>query len=97
MQLLYVFLYYLLIINLFASVITVSDKRRAIKGKYRIPEKALFLLALLGGAVGEYFAMKLARHKTLHKKFMIGLPVIILLQVIFAILVLYFINVKRVF
>lgn len=96
MQILYIVLYYLLIINVLTSVITISDKRRAIKGKYRIPKKYLFLLAFMGGAVGEYLTMKFIHHKTLHKRFMIGLPLIILLQILCVILVLYFVNVKRV-
>ena len=63
--------------NLLAIVLTVSDKVRAKKGKWRVPEDTLLFVALLGGAVGEYITM---RHKTRHKKFMITLPVFILLQ-----------------
>ena len=66
--------------NLLAIVLTVSDKVRAKKGKWRVPEDTLLFVALLGGAVGEYITMRLIRHKTRHKKFMITLPVFILLQ-----------------
>ena len=65
--------------NLLAGL-TVSDKVRAKKGKWRVPEDTLLFVALLGGAVGEYITMRLIRHKTRHKKFMITLPVFILLQ-----------------
>ena len=66
--------------NLLAIVLTVSDKVRAKKGKWRVPEDTLLFVALLGGAVGEYITMRLIRHKTRHKKFMITLPVFILLH-----------------
>ena len=58
---------------------------------WRISEKALFILALLGGSVAEYFTMRLIRHKTLHKRFMIGLPVIIIIQLILIFILIYFI------
>lgn len=54
--------------NLLAIVLTVSDKLRAKKGKWRVPEDTLLFVALLGGAVGEYITMRLIRHKTRHKK-----------------------------
>ena len=66
--------------NLLAIVLTVSDKVRAKKGKWRVPEDTLLFVALLGGAVGEYITMRLILHKTRHKKFMITLPVFILLH-----------------
>ena len=75
---------YLLAVNLLAAVLTVADKRRAARHAWRIPEKVLFLVALLGGSVGEYCAMRLIRHKTLHKRFMWGLPAIFLLQLALA-------------
>ncbi len=76
---------YLLLINLAAVILTISDKRRSIRHQFRIPEKALFLAALLGGSVGEYAAMRIIRHKTLHKRFMWGLPAIMLLQAALAV------------
>jgi uncharacterized membrane protein YsdA (DUF1294 family) len=71
-------IFYLLIINFIALVVFGSDKLFARKGLRRVPEKTLFLLALAGGCLGCLFAMRLFRHKTLHKKFSIGLPVICL-------------------
>ena len=56
------------------------DKRRAEKGQYRIPERRLFLLAFLGGAIGGFFGMRAFRHKTKHIKFVLGFPVLAVLQ-----------------
>lgn len=75
-------LIYFFVINLIASLYTVIDKSKAKHNKWRISENSLILLGLLGGALGEYLTMKLVRHKTLHKKFMIGLPLIIILHTI---------------
>lgn len=74
--------YWILIINAVAFVTAGIDKYLAKKNKRRISESTLFTLALAGGAVGEYVSMKLFHHKTLHKRFMIGLPVIIAVQLI---------------
>ena len=75
---------YLVCVNLLAVALTVSDKRRSVRHKYRVPEKTLFLIALCGGSIGEYCAMRIIRHKTLHKRFMWGLPLIIVLQLALA-------------
>ena len=72
---------YFLLISVITSCITAADKIKAKKSKHRLSERTLFILAFLGGSVGEYITMKLIRHKTLHKRYMIGLPVIIFLQV----------------
>ncbi len=66
--------------SLLAVVFTVADKRRARRGKWRVSESTLFLLAALGGSGAMLVTMRLIRHKTKHKRFMIGLPVIIVLQ-----------------
>jgi len=76
--------YYLIIINLIAIVVTISDKHRAKKHLWRIPEATLLFISVLGGSPAMLITMKLIRHKTQHKKFMIGIPVIILLQAIAA-------------
>ena len=69
-------------------MVTIGDKRSARKGGQRVSEATLFLLALIGGAAAELFTMKRIRHKTLHKRFMIGLPLIILLHT--ALIIVYF-------
>ena len=77
-----ILLLYLSLISIVASILAVSDKRKAIKGKRRIPERTLMTVGFLGGATAELITMKLIRHKTKHKKFMIGLPAEILLHII---------------
>lgn len=57
-----------------------ADKRRARRGLRRVPEKTLFLLALLGGAWGGWLGMRLFRHKTKHRSFVLGFPLLALLQ-----------------
>ena len=75
-------LIYFAVISLITVIMTVYDKKAAKKfPKNRVPEKVLLILAFLGGSVAELFTMRKIRHKTKHKKFMIGLPVIIILQV----------------
>lgn len=57
------------------------DKRKAQKGKWRIPEKTLFFIAILGGSIGSIAGMYHFRHKTKHKSFVIGMPVILFVQI----------------
>ena len=71
---------YLLFMNLLAAVITAADKRKARKNKYRVSESALLWIGALGGALGEYATMRSIRHKTRKKKFMVGLPLLMLLH-----------------
>ena len=82
-------LIYLLVISIVTAIITVYDKRAAKKyPKNRVPEKVLILLAIAGGSVVELLTMLKIRHKTQHKKFMIGLPVIIVVQLAMVVLVI---------
>ena len=76
------FIIYFLVISLVTAIVTITDKRKAKKGAFRISEATLFTLAAIGGSLAEYMTMRLIRHKTLHKRFMIGLPLIIILQLI---------------
>ena len=80
---------YLLIINLISAIVCVFDKHRAKKGGYRVPESTLFTLCIMGGSVGMYLTMKLIHHKTRHKRFMIGIPLIIILQIAVLLVVKY--------
>lgn len=73
---------YLCIMTLIAVAVTVIDKIKASRGKWRIPEKTLLILAALGGSVGMYVAMLTVRHKTKHIKFMAGIPIILLFQLV---------------
>ncbi|KRQ86406.1 hypothetical protein ABG79_01787 [Caloramator mitchellensis] len=70
----------LLAINIFALLIMFIDKRRAKKHKFRISEKTIFIIAAIGGSIGIYLGMFLFHHKTKHLKFIIGIPIIIVLQ-----------------
>ncbi|MGL6198746.1 MAG: DUF1294 domain-containing protein [Lachnospiraceae bacterium] len=70
---------YFCIINVLTFLVYGADKRRAKSGKYRISERFLLLLALIGGAGGAWLGMYFFRHKTKHSKFVIGVPVIILI------------------
>ena len=75
-------LIYFAVISIISAIVCVADKRRAVKGKWRVKESTLFLLCALGGSVAMYITMRLIRHKTLHKRFMIGIPLIIAAQII---------------
>ncbi|NLC72485.1 MAG: DUF1294 domain-containing protein [Ruminococcaceae bacterium] len=81
---------YLLIINLDGFLLMRSDKKRAIMNKRRIPEASLMTVALLGGGPGVYWGMKTYRHKTLHAKFSIGVPLIIFFDTALLVVLLYF-------
>lgn len=73
---------YFLIINLVTLLAMFVDKRKSIKGKWRIKESTLFLLVLLGGGIGGIAGIYLFRHKTQKKYFTIGFPLIIIIQII---------------
>lgn len=73
---------YILIINLFAIFLMKYDKVKAINNQYRISEKTLFLIALILGGAGIYIGMYLFRHKTKHVKFTVGIPLIIILNIL---------------
>ena len=74
-------LYYLAAINLVTFLVYGVDKLRAKRGAWRIPEKTLFLLPILGGSVGAIRGMKVFHHKTKHWYFKYGLPLILILQI----------------
>ena len=72
--------YYLIAVNVLAFALMGIDKARARRGAWRIPEKTLFLMAVIGGSAGALLGMYAFRHKTKHRSFVIGMPVILLLQ-----------------
>lgn len=79
-------LIYLISINILGIILTIYDKIASKKfRKNRVRENVLLLIGVLGGAVSMYITMKLIRHKTRHKKFMAGLPIIFFLQMAFII------------
>lgn len=71
---------YLLAVNLAAFALMGMDKRRARRGAWRIPERTLFLPALLGGALGGVLGMRTFNHKTRHWYFRWGFPLLLALQ-----------------
>ena len=73
-------LIYLIVADALAMLLMLSDKRRAKRKKRRIPEASLFLAALLGGALGGTIGMFLFRHKTKHIAFLVGFPLLALIQ-----------------
>lgn len=85
------FLYlYLFLINAAGFLLMLIDKRRAIKSRWRIPEKTLLLFALLGGSFGVLLGMKLARHKTKKPVFSIGVPIILAVWIISLFFLIFF-------
>lgn len=84
------FFIYLLIINAASFLLMMEDKRRARKKLWRIPEARLLLFAALGGSIGSLAGMYTFRHKTLHLKFTLGIPLILAAQVVLAVLFLLF-------
>jgi len=85
------FLIYLGIISLVSIIVCCYDKIAAKHAsRHRIPEATLLWLSVIGGSVAMLITMNLIRHKTKHKKFMIGIPVIIFFQVAIPVLVWYF-------
>lgn len=71
---------WLLLTNAAAFILFGIDKRRARRNRWRIPERTLFLFPLLGGTLGAILGMRVFRHKTLHRRFRYGLPVLLAAQ-----------------
>ena len=79
---------YLLVINLIGLLIMYIDKKKAKYGRWRIQEKTLLIIALLGGSIGTIAGMYLFRHKTQKLKFTLGFPTILISEMI---IITYFI------
>ena len=75
-------LYYIVGVNILTFFVYGIDKWRAKKGKWRISEATLLLLAVIGGSIGAWLGMKVWHHKTMHKKFKYGIPAILIIQII---------------
>lgn len=73
---------YAVIVNIIGFLLMGIDKRRARKHQWRVPEKTLFMIALLFGAVGTWAGMYVFRHKTKHWYFTFGIPLILVVQTI---------------
>ena len=78
---------YLVVINVVTFIIYGIDKVKAKQKKWRISEAMLLGLAIIGGSIGAWLGMKLWHHKTLHNKFRLGIPLILIVQIV---LILFF-------
>ena len=74
-------LYYLIFINIITFMMYGIDKLKAKKGKWRISEATLLMMAIVGGSIGAWAGMQIWHHKTMHKKFQYGIPAIIIMQI----------------
>ena len=79
---------YLLAVNIVTFILYGIDKYKAKKGKWRISEATLLTMAAIGGSIGAWAGMRLWHHKTMHKKFKYGIPLIIIMQVALAVYLL---------
>ena len=75
-------LYYLIVSNIVTFLVYGIDKWKAKQGSWRISEATLLILAVIGGSIGALLGMKIWHHKTMHKKFKYGLPLILIIQII---------------
>lgn len=75
-----IFAVYIVLINLIGFAMMMIDKNRAIKHRWRIPEKVFFIISALGGSLGSWMGMYTFRHKTRHWYFVIGIPSILIVQ-----------------
>lgn len=82
------FFVYSVLISALGIALTVYDKAAAKRRLHRIPESALILIAALGSALPMFLTMEIIRHKTRHRLFMIGLPLIFIVQIVTAFLIL---------
>lgn len=73
---------YLCIINALSFLLMLIDKQKAKKKRWRIPERTLLGVSAIGGSLGGLLGMYLLRHKTLHKRFAIGIPLMFIIHLI---------------
>lgn len=85
-----ILLVYLLLINAAGFLLMLVDKIKAKRNLWRIPESTLMGIAVIGGSIGAIAGMNLFRHKTKHAKFFIGLPVILVLQIVAVICIVFY-------
>ncbi len=81
---------YILVLNLIGFAIMGIDKRKAVKGAFRIPEATLFVVALIGGSIGSIGGMYTFRHKTRKWYFVYGMPAILFAQLVLLIVLFFY-------
>ena len=79
-------LIYIAFVNILGFALMGIDKRRARQNAFRIPEATLFAVAIIGGSIGSILGMQIFRHKTKHWYFQFGMPIILVLQIVFFLL-----------
>ena len=90
MTLLQIVLIYIVVINVLTFIVYGIDKWKAKRSKWRISEATLLILAIICGSIGAWLGMKVWHHKTMHKKFKYGLPLILVAQIALVLLALFF-------
>lgn len=85
-----ILLIYLFVINVVGFLLMGIDKLRAKKQVWRVPEKTLFLMAVIGGSIGTNVGMYVFRHKTKHWYFVIGMPLILIAQIALIVWLVFF-------
>jgi len=85
-----ILLIYLAVINVAGFLLMGIDKLRAKKQVWRVPEKTLFLIAVIGGSIGTNVGMYVFRHKTKHWYFVIGMPLILIAQIVLVVWLVFF-------
>lgn len=85
-------LMYIVGVNVAGFILMYIDKQKAIKQKYRIPERTFWLLAILGSSIGNYLGMMTFRHKTKHRSFVIGMPILIVVNIVSCLYILFFMS-----
>jgi uncharacterized membrane protein YsdA (DUF1294 family) len=80
--------YFLISLNILTFIVYGVDKWRAAHSRWRIPESTLLGLAVIGGSIGALIGMKVWHHKTKHKKFVLGLPLILIAQLVIVCIVI---------
>ena len=75
------YIIYFILINVVTFFLFGIDKWKAKKGRWRISEATLLIFAIIGGSIGAWLGMKTWHHKTMHKKFKYGIPLILLVQI----------------
>lgn len=82
---------YLIVVNIIGVAAMGIDKYKAIHHKWRIAEKDLFFISVIGGSVGTWLGMYLFSHKIRHRKFVIGMPMVLVIQIIIATIIIMYI------
>lgn len=85
---------YPIVINVIGFLLMGIDKFRAKRRGFRVPEATLFIIAIIGGSIGSLLGMHIFRHKTRHRSFTIGMPVILVIQIVFVLILIFQVGVK---